>query len=129
MNAKVSLKASAKEGLGVAEILQAIVVRIPSPAGHPDAPLQAMVFDSVFNPFRGIEVYCKVMNGTLRQGDQVKFMHTGKTYSVEELGILQLRKVSQSALSAGHVGYLISGIKNAREVKVGDTITHLQRPL
>ncbi len=122
------IAASAKEGAGIDTILEAIVARIPAPVGNPDAPLQAMIFDSVYNPFRGIEAYFKILNGTIRKSDQVKFLSTGKTYTVDEMGILRLRQVPQSSLSAGHVGYLISGIKDAREVKVGDTITHVDRP-
>jgi len=122
------IAASAKEGIGIAAILQAIVARIPAPIGSPTTPLQAMIFDSVYNPFRGIEVYFKVVNGTIRKGDQVKFMSTGKTYAVDEMGILKLHQTPQPSLSAGQVGYLISGIKDAREVKVGDTITHVDRP-
>ena len=122
------IAASAKEGIGIEAILQAIVARVPAPAGSPTAPLQAMIFDSVYNPFRGIEVYFKVVNGTIRKDDHVKFMSTGKTYTVDEMGILKLRQSPQPSLSAGRVGYLISGIKDAREVKVGDTITHVDRP-
>lgn len=122
------IAASAKEGIGVEAILEAIVARIPAPVGNPDAPLQAMIFDSVYNSFRGIEVYFKILNGTIRKSDQVKFLSTGKTYAVDEMGILKFRQAPQPLLSAGHVGYLISGIKDAREVKVGDTITHVDRP-
>ena len=125
---KSIISASAKEGIGVALILQAIVEHIPPPVGDPNAPLQAMIFDSVYNPFRGVEAYFKVLNGAIGKDDQVKFLSTGKTYTVDEVGILKLRQVPQSRLSAGHVGYLISGIKNAREVKVGDTITHVGCP-
>ncbi len=122
------LSASAKQGIGITDVLEAIVTRISPPQGTPDAPLQAMIFDSVYNAFRGIEVYFRVMNGTIRKGDQVQFMSTGKTYDADEIGILRLRQMPQDALHAGNVGYLISGIKDAREVKVGDTITHLHRP-
>ena len=122
------IAASAKEGIGIEAILEAIVARIPAPVGDPNAPLQAMIFDSVYNPFRGIEVYFKILNGTICKSDRVKFLSTGKTYSVDEMGILKLRQAPQPSLSAGHVGYLISGIKEAREVKVGDTITHVDRP-
>ena len=122
------IAASAKEGIGIEAILQAIIARIPAPMGDPNAPLQAMIFDSVYNAFRGIEVYFRVFNGTLSQGDQVKFLSTGKTYSADEIGILKLYQTHQPSLSAGHVGYLISGIKEAREVKVGDTITHVNNP-
>ena len=122
------IAASAKEGIGIEAILKAIVARIPAPVGDPDAPLQAMIFDSVYNPFRGIEVYYKILNGTIRKNDQVKFLSTGKAYEVDEMGILRLRQAPQPSLSAGHVGYLVSGIKDAREVKVGDTITHVNTP-
>ncbi len=122
------IAASAKEGIGIAAILQAIIARIPAPVGNPNAPLQAMIFDSVYNSFRGIEVYFKVLNGTISKGDQVKFLSTGKTYGADEIGVLKLHQAPQPSLSAGHVGYLISGIKDAREVKVGDTITHVSRP-
>jgi GTP-binding protein LepA len=122
------IAASAKEGIGIEAILKAIIAHIPAPMGDPHAPLQAMIFDSVYNSFRGIEVYFKILNGTMSKGDQVKFMRTGKTYGVDEIGILELRQTPQPALSTGQVGYLISGIKDAREVKVGDTITHVSRP-
>ncbi|MHA7877512.1 MAG: translation elongation factor 4 [Bacteroidota bacterium] len=122
------IAASAKEGKGIEAILEAIVARIPAPSGNPHAPLQAMIFDSVYNSFRGIEVYFKILNGTMRKGDHVKFLNTGKSYTVDEMGVLKLRQAPQLSLSAGHVGYLISGIKDAREVKVGDTITHVEQP-
>jgi len=122
------IAASAKAGIGIDTILQAIVTQIPAPVGSVAAPLQAMIFDSVYNPFRGIEVYFRILNGTMRQGEQVKFLSTNKTYQVDEMGILQLRQTPQATLSAGNVGYLISGIKEAREVKVGDTITHVHHP-
>lgn len=122
------IKASAKEGIGIYDILNAIVERIPAPKGDPNAPLQALIFDSVFNPFRGVEVYFRVMNGTIRSGDKVKFMNTGKEYDVDEIGILKLEKQPKKEIAAGNVGYIISGIKNAKEVKVGDTITHVARP-
>jgi GTP-binding protein LepA len=125
---KSIIAASAKEGIGIEAILQAIIERIPAPVGDPHAPLQAMIFDSVYNSFRGIEVYFKVLNGTISKGDRVKFMRTGKTYGADEVGILRLHQTPQPTLGAGHVGYLISGIKDAREVKVGDTITHVSRP-
>ncbi len=120
--------ASAKEGLGIAEILAAIVQRIPSPKGDPEAPLQAMIFDSVFNSFRGVEVYFRVFNGKINKGDKVKFVNTGKTYEADEIGILKLKQDPRQTIGTGNVGYLISGIKNAREVKVGDTITQVSRP-
>ena len=122
------IAASAKAGIGIDAILQAIVARIPAPVGDPNAPLQALIFDSVYNSFRGIEVYFKILNGTINKGDQVKFLNTGKTYGAEEIGILELHQTPQPTLSAGHVGYLISGIKDAREVKVGDTLTHVNNP-
>ena len=122
------IHASAKEGLGIDDILSAIVHRIPAPKGDADAPLQAMIFDSVFNPFRGIEVYFRVFNGTLKKGDRVKFVNTNKTYEADEIGVLKLKQQPKDAVSAGNVGYIISGIKVAKEVKVGDTITHVDRP-
>jgi GTP-binding protein LepA len=122
------IRASAKEGLGIDDILAAVIHRIPSPKGDPQGPLQAMIFDSVFNSFRGIEVYFRVFNGTMRQGEQVKFVSTGKTYGADEIGVLKLDKHPKGEISAGNVGYLISGIKEAREVHVGDTITHVERP-
>lgn len=120
--------ASAKEGKGVADILSAIVKRIPAPEGDPEAPLQAMVFDSIFNPYRGIEVLFRVFNGAIKQGQKVRFMNTGHTYEAEELGVLKLKQDKQPAVYAGNVGYLISGIKEAKEVKVGDTITAVENP-
>ena len=122
------IRASAKEGIGVQEILEAIVNRIPPPTGDLQAPLQAMIFDSVFNSYRGIEVYFRVFNGTIKSGDQVKFVNTGKTYDADEIGILKLKQEPCEEIQAGNVGYLISGIKVAKEVKVGDTITHVDRP-
>jgi GTP-binding protein LepA len=122
------IPASAKQGIGIEAILQAIIERIPAPSGSPTAPLQAMIFDSVYNSFKGVEVYFRIFNGTIRQGDQVQFVNTGRSYEAQEIGILRLGQVPQVCLQAGYVGYLISGIKNAREVKVGDTITHLENP-
>jgi GTP-binding protein LepA len=122
------LHASAKEGIGIIEILDAIVDKVPAPKGDPEEPLQAMIFDSVFNSFRGIEVYFRIFNGTLKKGDKVKFVNTGKTYDADEIGVLKLEHSPQKELSAGNVGYIISGIKVAKEVKVGDTITHVNRP-
>ncbi|MBK9291078.1 MAG: elongation factor 4 [Bacteroidetes bacterium] len=122
------LRVSAKTGFGVDEVLKAIVKRIPPPKGDPDAPLQALIFDSVFNSFRGIIAYFRIINGTLRKGDHVKFIATGKEYDADEIGVLKLRQVPRQTLSAGDVGYIISGIKSSREVKVGDTITHVDRP-
>jgi len=122
------IRASARTGMGVEEILNAIVERIPAPQGDPKAPLQALIFDSVFNSFRGIIAYFKVVNGTLRQGDMVKFFNTGKEYDADEIGVLKLDMQPTKELSAGNVGYIISGIKTSTEVKVGDTITHVDRP-
>ena len=122
------IRASARTGMGVEEILNAIVDRIPAPQGDPKAPLQALIFDSVFNSFRGIIAYFKVVNGTMRQGDMVKFFNTGKEYDADEIGVLKLDMQPQKELSAGNVGYIISGIKTSTEVKVGDTITHVDRP-
>ena len=118
------LRCSAKTGMGVPEILEAIVNRIPAPKGDPSAPLQALVFDSVFNPFRGIISYFRIMNGTLHTGDHVKFVSTAKEYDADEVGVLRLNMEPRKELSAGNVGYIISGIKTSKEVRVGDTITH-----
>ena len=122
------LRCSAKTGDGVPEILDAIVERIPAPQGDPDAPLQCLVFDSVFNSFRGIIAYYKVVNGTLKTGDRVRFFNTGKEYDADEVGVLKLDMQPTQSISAGNVGYIISGIKTSVEVKVGDTITHVARP-
>ena len=122
------LRCSAKTGMGVPEILDAIVDRIPAPKGDPNAPLQALVFDSVFNPFRGIISYFRIMNGTLKTGDHVKFFSTGKEYNADEVGVLRLNMEPCKELSAGNVGYIISGIKTSKEGRVGDTITHVGEP-
>ncbi len=122
------IRASGKTGAGVPEILRAIIERVPAPQGDPEAPLQALIFDSVFNPFRGIIAYFKIVNGTIRKGDFVKFVSTGKEYHADEIGVLKLQMSPRQELSAGNVGYIISGIKTSREVKVGDTITHVDRP-
>jgi GTP-binding protein LepA len=122
------IRASAKEGKGIEDILKAVVHRIKAPKGDPKAPLQAMIFDSVFNSFRGIEVYFRVFNGTIRKGDKVKFVSTGQEYNAEEIGILKLDKQATPEIQAGNVGYLISGIKVAKEVHVGDTITNPLNP-
>ena len=122
------IRASGKTGVGVPEILEAIIKRIPAPDGDPSAPLQALIFDSVFNPFRGIIAYFKIVNGTIRKGDFVKFVSTGKEYHADEIGILKMDMVPREELSAGNVGYIISGIKTSKEVRVGDTITHVERP-
>jgi GTP-binding protein LepA len=120
--------ASGKTGEGVAELLEAIVNRIPAPQGDPNAPLQALIFDSVFNPFRGVIAYYRVMNGTLREKDLVKFYHTNKKYIGEEIGVLRMKPEKRKEISVGNVGYIISGIKQAKEIKVGDTLTHFERP-
>ena len=122
------IRASGKTGMGVDDVLKAIVERIPAPKGDPDAPLQALIFDSVFNPFRGIIAYYKILNGKIRTGDFVKFVATGKEYHADEIGVLKLKMDPRPELSAGNVGYIISGIKTSREVKVGDTITHVAAP-
>ncbi len=122
------IHASGKTGQGVDEILQAIVERIPAPEGDPEAPLQCMVFDSVFNPFRGIIAYVKVVNGTLKKGEHVRFLNTAKDYFADEIGTLRLVMEPQKELKAGDVGYVISGIKTSAEVKVGDTLTHHKAP-
>ncbi len=121
-------RVSARTGEGVAPILDAIVERIPAPKGDPDAPLQALIFDSVFNSFRGIIGYFKVSNGRIRKGDKVKFFHTGMEYEAEEVGVLKMKLVPSEEIGCGDVGYIISGIKNAADVKVGDTITHVSEP-
>ena len=122
------IRASGKTGEGIPAILRAIVERIPAPKGDPDAPLQALIFDSVFNPFRGIIAYFKIINGTLHKNDFVKFVATGKQYNADEVGVLKLEMLPTNEISAGNVGYIISGIKTSKEVKVGDTITHVARP-
>ena len=122
------LRCSAKTGEGVTDILDAIVERIPAPVGDPDAPLQCLVFDSVFNSYRGIIAYFKVVNGTMKSGDRVRFVNTGKEYDADEVGVLKLEMSPRKEISAGNVGYIISGIKTSTEVKVGDTITHVARP-
>ena len=122
------LRCSAKTGDGVPEILDAIIDRIAPPVGDPEAPLQCLVFDSVFNPFRGIIAYFKVVNGTMKSGDRVRFFNTGKEYDADEIGVLKLNMQPTNEISAGNVGYIISGIKTSTEVKVGDTITHVARP-
>ncbi|MBQ9582808.1 MAG: translation elongation factor 4 [Bacteroidales bacterium] len=122
------LPVSAKTGEGVQAVLDAIVDRIPAPTGDPEAPLQALIFDSVFNPFRGIIAYFKVLNGSIAAGDKVKFFNTGCEYAADEVGVLKMKLVPRQRIECGSVGYIISGIKNAVEVKVGDTITHIDRP-
>ena len=122
------IRASAKEGIGIEDILRAVVTRVKPPKGDPKAPLQAMIFDSVYNSFRGIEIYFRVFNGTIRKGEKIKFVNTNKEYFAEEIGVLKLEKKPKEAISAGNVGYLISGIKVASEVHVGDTITSTINP-
>ena len=122
------IRASGKTGEGVYTILDAIIERVPAPKGDPDAPLQALIFDSVFNSFRGIIAYFKIMNGSIRKGDAVKFVATGKEYEADEVGILKLDMSPRDEVTCGNVGYIISGIKASKEVKVGDTITHIKRP-
>ena len=122
------LRVSAKTGFGIDEVLAAIIHRVPAPKGDPNAPLQALIFDSVFNSFRGIIAYFRIMNGTLSSGDHVKFFATQKDYHADEIGVLKLKQFPRQSMSAGDVGYIISGIKSSREVKVGDTITHVVNP-
>ena len=122
------IRASGKTGMGVEEILNAVVERVPHPKGDEKAPLEALIFDSVFNPFRGIIAYFKVENGMIKKGDHVKFYNTGKEYEAEEIGVLKMNLVPRKELGAGDVGYIISGIKTSCEVSVGDTITHVDRP-
>ena len=122
------IQASGKTGLGVQDILDAVIDRVPAPSGDENAPLEAMIFDSVFNPFRGIIAYYRVRNGVIRKGDKIKFFNTGKSYGAEEIGILKMDLVAKKEVRAGDVGYIISGIKKAAEVKVGDTITALDNP-
>ncbi len=121
-------KVSARTGAGVEELLDAIVEKVPAPKGDPEAPLQALIFDSVFNSFRGIIAYFKVNNGSIRVGDKVKFFNTGQEYTADEVGVLKMKLCPTQEVSCGNVGYIISGIKTAAEVKVGDTITHVSRP-
>ena len=122
------IRASGKTGEGVDEILEAVVRRIPHPTGDSNAPLQALIFDSVFNSFRGIIAYFKIENGSIRKGDKVKFFNTGMEYDADEVGVLKMDMVPRDTLRTGEVGYIISGIKDAKEVKVGDTITHVDKP-
>ena len=122
------IHASGKTGLGVKDILEAIADRIPPPEGDPEAPLQALIFDSMFNSFRGVVAYFRIINGILHKGDQVRFVNTGNEYSADEIGILQLSQVPKNELGTGNVGYIITGIKESKEVKVGDTITHKNNP-
>ena len=122
------IRVSARTGEGVPKVLEAIVERIPAPTGDPEAPLQALIFDSVFNPFRGIIVYFKIENGSIHKGDLVKFVNTGKQYNADEIGVLKLQMAPRNELTTGTVGYIISGIKTSAEVRVGDTITHVAAP-
>ncbi len=127
-NAGEIIPASAKTGLGIEEILLAIIERIPPPKGKVDAPLQALIFDSVYNPFRGVETYFRVVNGEIKKGQKIQFIATGKTYFADEIGTLKLKQVPKNIISAGDVGYLITGVKEAKEVKVGDTLTGADKP-
>ena len=122
------LCASGKTGEGVEEVLEAIVSRVPAPKGDENAPLQALIFDSVFNPFRGIIAYYRIFNGTIRKGEHVKFFNTGEEYDADEIGVLKLKMQPCAELKAGNVGYICSGIKNSKDVKVGDTITSVAKP-
>ena len=122
------IPASAKTGLGIEDILSAIIERIPEPEGNEDEPLQALVFDSVYNPFRGVETYFRVFNGVIRKGQNIKFMATDKNYIADEIGTLKLNQFPRQEIKAGDVGYVITGIKEAKEVKVGDTITDAKNP-
>ncbi|TDY13534.1 translation elongation factor 4 [Meridianimaribacter flavus] len=122
------IHASGKTGFGVENILSAIIERVPAPSGNPDEPLQALIFDSVYNPFRGVETYFRVINGKIRKGQNIKFIATGKTYFADEVGTLKLKQQPKQVINTGDVGYLITGIKEAKEVKVGDTITDAKEP-
>ncbi len=122
------IEASGKTGLGVEKILERLILRVPFPRGDADAPLQALIFDSIFNPFRGIIAYFRIVNGSIKKNDWVKFVSTGKEYQADEIGVLKLTQQPRDELAAGDVGYIISGIKTSKEVKVGDTITHVDRP-
>jgi GTP-binding protein LepA len=122
------IRASGKTGMGVSEILEAVVERVPAPSGDPDAPLQALIFDSVFNPFRGIIAYYKIVNGTLKTGEKVRFVNTKKEYNADEIGVLKMDMKPANEIGCGNVGYIVSGIKTATEVKVGDTITTVASP-
>jgi GTP-binding protein LepA len=127
-DAEEVIPASAKTGIGIEEILEAIIERVPPPSGDPEAPLQALIFDSVYNPFRGVETYFRVVNGSIKKNQNIKFMATGNNYFADEIGTLKLNQVPRTEIKAGDVGYLITGIKDAREVKVGDTITDFKLP-
>ncbi len=127
-DAEEVIPASAKTGIGIEEILEAVIERIPAPEGNPEEPLQALIFDSVYNPFRGVETYFRVVNGEIKKGQQIKFVATGKNYFADEIGTLKLNQVPKQVIKTGDVGYLITGIKDAREVKVGDTVTDAKVP-
>ena len=127
-DAEEVIPASAKTGIGIGEILAAVIERIPPPKGEPEAPLQALIFDSVYNPFRGVETYFRVIDGSIKKGQQIKFIATDKSYYADEIGTLKLKQAPKKEIKAGDVGYLITGIKDAREVKVGDTITDTKEP-
>ncbi|HMS68621.1 MAG TPA: translation elongation factor 4 [Saprospiraceae bacterium] len=120
--------ASGKTGIGIQDIMDAIVNRVPAPKGDPKAPVQALIFDSMFNPFRGVVAYFRVMNGTISKGEKVRFINTGNEYVAEEIGILQMTQIPKDKISAGNVGYIITGIKESKEIKVGDTVTTLSNP-
>ncbi|HKK78680.1 MAG TPA: translation elongation factor 4, partial [Phaeodactylibacter sp.] len=120
--------ASGKTGQGVPDIMEAIVNRIPAPKGDPEAPLQALIFDSVFNPYRGVVAYFRILNGSLHKGEMVRFVNTGKEYEADEIGVLRMTQEPHKKLSAGNVGYIITGIKDSKEIKVGDTITSVEQP-
>jgi len=122
------IHASGKTGIGITDILDGIVARVPKPEGDPEAPLQALIFDSVFNQFRGVIAYFRILNGTMKKGEEVKFVNTDKNYNADEIGILQIGQVPKKSLSAGNVGYIITGIKESSEIKVGDTITSQSNP-
>lgn len=122
------VEASAKSGYGIDRILDEIIQKIPAPSGDPNAPLQALIFDSLYNPFRGVVAYFRIFNGSIRKGDHVKFVATGMEYEADEVGILRLKPEQRNIVQTGEVGYIISGIKSSKEVQVGDTITHVERP-
>ncbi len=122
------IEASGKTGIGVESILEAVVEKIPAPKGNPEEPLQALIFDSLFNSYRGVIAYFRVQNGTIHKGDKIKFVHTDAEYIADEVGVLGIKPIETEAIEAGNVGYVITGIKNAKEIKVGDTITHVDKP-
>ena len=127
-DAEEIIPASAKTGLGIKDIMEAIIQRIPPPKGKPDAPLQALIFDSIYNPFRGVETYFRVINGEIQKGQKIQFVATGKNYFADEIGTLKLKQEPKKIIGTGDVGYLITGIKEAKEVKVGDTLTGTDNP-